>query len=147
VRPRQGEALVAAQLVLLAATAVTAATVRGRLPAPARIAGVALLAAGAGLAVAGAARLGPDLTPLPEPRPGAPLLEDVIFGRVRHPIYGGFMLAAAGAALAGAPAAAVPAAALAVVLRRKAVIEERALRAAHPGYDAYAARVRRRFLP
>ncbi len=144
---RPGERLVAAQLTLIAATAVTAVAGPGRLPRPVRLAGLTLLAAGACLGGAGAARLGRDLTPLPEPRAGAPLREDGVFGRVRHPIYGGLMLGAGGAALAGSPRAALPAAALVALLRHKATVEERALCRVHPAYAVYAERVKRRFVP
>lgn len=137
-RPGRGDALVAAQLVLLLALLLPGdgASSRGR-----RVIGGVLLAAGGGLALLGAGTLWPALTPSPLPVPGAPLRTIGPYGWVRHPIYAGLTLAAAGRALAtGVPRHRAAAVALAVLLRGKARYEERQLTDAVPQYAAYAAR-------
>src|SRR5690349_24621764 len=93
---RHGEGYVAVQLILLALIAL-APLVRwgGAWPAPLvfTIAGLVLGVIGAVLALAGLLRLGVDnLSALPEPTAGAHLIEHGIYGRVRHPIYGGLLL-------------------------------------------------------
>lgn len=70
------------------------------------------------------------------------------YAAVRHPMYAGVITVMAGLALwlgsvAGVAAALVPGALLAARIR----LEERVLRAALPGYAAYAARVRWRLVP
>lgn len=70
------------------------------------------------------------------------------YAHVRHPMYSGFVLFVAGTALLlgswwGLLFGLVPVAAVA----RRAVLEERALRAELEGYDAYMARVKYRLLP
>ena len=61
--------------------------------------GVALLVAGAGLALAGIFRLGSALTPLPYPGARAVLRDTGVYAVVRHPMYSGVLLAALGWAL------------------------------------------------
>lgn len=107
------------------------------------------LVAGGGLMMGAAARaLGKDLTPLPQPRPGARLVEGGPYRRVRHPMYGGLLLGMLGASLA---AASLPGLAMTVVaagfFRAKSTVEERAIGAVIPGYLDYRKRVRRRFVP
>lgn len=108
------------------------------------IVGVLAIAGGVGLGVAGAGRLGTDLTPFPRPGPGARLVTSGVFGRVRHPIYGGIVIASAGWALVTASPAAVGAAALtAAFFEVKSRREERWLEDRFPDYAAYRARTRR----
>lgn len=147
--PARGDAWVVAQVLLGAAVAGAAVgrTERSRPGSARRAAGVGLLMAGGALAAVSARRLGPALTPLPVPRPGAPLVTGGPYRWVRHPVYSGVLLLAAGAATAGSARAAAPAAALAALLDRKAAYEERRLGVAHPGYDDYARRVRWRLVP
>lgn len=137
-RPGRGDALVAAQLVLLGALLLPAA---GTSSPARRVAGAALLGAGGGSALLGALALGPALTPSPLPVPGAPLRTTGPYGWVRHPIYAGLTVAAIGRALGtGAPRHRAAAAALTVLLRLKARYEERELADAVPQYATYAAR-------
>ncbi len=143
-------ALVAAQMGLLAASG--AAGFRGpRWPRTGRrlrrCAGAAMLVGGAVLGGAGARALGPALTPLPTPREGAGLRDAGPYRFVRHPIYGGLLFGAVGAALLRRPAALVPLAGLAAVLHAKVLREEAMLEAAHPGYADYRRRVPYRLLP
>jgi protein-S-isoprenylcysteine O-methyltransferase Ste14 len=69
------------------------------------------------------------------------------YGVVRHPIYGGLVLAAAGWSLIGSPLALVATAGLAVILELKSRLEESMLHAAYPEYASYRERVRWRFIP
>lgn len=48
------------------------------------------------LMVAGLLALGRYLSPLPHPVDGAPLIEDGVYGLVRHPIYSGLVIATVG---------------------------------------------------
>ena len=108
---------------------------------------IAVTAIGAVLATAAARALGTALTPTPEPRAGAALRDDGPYRWSRHPIYGGVLLVVAGvrAWAASWPALALGAAIVAFFVA-KSGWEERRLRAAYPGYAAYAARTPR-FLP
>lgn len=112
-----------------------------------RASAMVVAVAGAWFAVAGAVALGRELTPSPIPRAGAPLRTDGVYGWVRHPIYTGLVLLAAGfvAATASVWRLAVLAA-LVVLLDRKAHWEEARLRARFAGYAAYAEQVPR-FVP
>lgn len=110
-------------------------------------AAVLLVFAGA-LVIARAARaLGSGLTPFPRPAEGAALTEEGPYAVVRHPVYSGGLLIAAGLSLALSPWAFVPTAALAVVWGLKASVEERFLRERYPGYEAYCERTRYRLVP
>lgn len=105
-------------------------------------------ALGVAMALWAAGSLGDNLTALPQPRPGATLTAHGPYRVVRHPIYGGLILALAGAAtVTGSLAAGLLVVVLAVVFRLKAGQEERALGVAVPGYPEYAASVRWRLLP
>ena len=147
----RGEGWVAIQGVLLVLVAAAGWSLGPDWSGPARIVGVvfgiALIAGGAVLAVRAVADLGRAMTPLPRPRDGAELVETGVYALVRHPIYGGLMLAAFGWAVAKASLVAVIlAAALAAFLQLKSMREERWLDLRYPGYAAYRARTRR-FIP
>ena len=131
-------------LVLIAASAMVPPAWSG----PARIAGAivgaGLLAVGAWMAVSGGRELGSALTPLPHPRDDAVLVETGIYGRVRHPIYGGLVVSSLGWALIWAS---VPGLILTVVawafFTLKSMREEAWLVERFPGYPDYRARVPR----
>jgi protein-S-isoprenylcysteine O-methyltransferase Ste14 len=147
----RGEGWVAIQLAILAAVGVAGPTTGsiGQGPAgwAAAAAGVALLIAGAALAARGAIALRAALTPLPHPRDDASLVEDGIYARVRHPIYGGLILGALGwGVLWAAPTGLLLAAGAAVFFRLKSAREEHWLMDRFPGYAAYRRRTNR-FLP
>ncbi len=96
----------------------------------------------------GVLRIRRHITALPAPAAGAPLVEDGSFGLVRHPIYGGLVVAALGIAAARASALGLVAAgALGGFFLLKSRFEERLLAAAYPEYDSYRARVTRSLIP
>lgn len=149
----RGGAWLLGQIALLAAVALAPRRVAG-LPAlpkalvrPSEIAGLLAGAAGGLLALAGARTLGPNLTAFPRPRDDGALVQDGVYGKVRHPIYGGVVLLALGWSLLRKS---IPSLALTVVLAlfldRKARREESWLVEKFPEYQAYQGRVRRRIL-
>ena len=107
-----------------------------------RVAGGVLVVAGTALVFAGWGALGPAVSPYPAPRTGTDLV-------VRHPIYGGICLGAAGVALLALDPAALAVAVLVIVpfFWLKSSFEERHLVAAYPGYEDYRRRVRKRLIP
>jgi protein-S-isoprenylcysteine O-methyltransferase Ste14 len=111
--------------------------------------GVGLLIAIAGqlLFVPGLTALGPSLTPFPRPLDGARLKADGVYGRVRHPIYGGLILLAIGWSVITSPVALALTVVLVLVLEVKSRLEESMLDQRFPGYAAYRDRVRWRFIP
>jgi protein-S-isoprenylcysteine O-methyltransferase Ste14 len=108
---------------------------------------VLLVLAGLILAVRGIVDLGGALTPLPHPRDGADLVEHGVYRMVRHPIYGGLIVASLGWALVRASVAAL---ALTAVLwaffHLKSTREEAWLTGRFAGYAAYRSRTKR-FIP
>ncbi len=106
-----------------------------------------LVGAGAWLGIGGAVVLGRSRTIFPAPREDAALVTRGIYRRVRHPLYGSLMCLSAGWSLLWASGVGLAlGAVLSVFLRFKAGREEQWLRERFPGYEAYAATVRR-FLP
>ena len=111
------------------------------------IAGGVLFLLGAWFGLAGVARLGRNRTAFPKPQPGSVLVQDGIYGRVRHPLYTSVMLVAAGWALIWqSPPALVASLTLIPFFHAKARHEERLLLQAFSAYAAYALRVPR-FIP
>lgn len=114
---------------------------------PMLVAGAALLLAGCALLVAGILGLGESFAVFPAPGPGAELVTTGIYGRARHPIFGGWILVGFGFAVALSPWALPLAGLLVAELLGKSTVEERALAVRYPGYAQYGRRVRRRFFP
>ena len=111
------------------------------------ILGIALMAGGVVLAFRGVIGLGAGMTALPRPGADAQLVETGAYRYVRHPIYGGLILAAFGWAIARASALAVVlAAVLAAFFWLKSAREEAWLQGQFPGYAAYRRRTPR-FVP
>jgi protein-S-isoprenylcysteine O-methyltransferase Ste14 len=136
----QGVLLVAIGLGGLAETPFSAEVVTAG-----SVAGLLLLVAGGLMAVLGVWQLGSALTALPHPRDGGNLVETGVYRFVRHPIYGGLVIAALGYGLVmHAPITAIAGSAvLLVFFRLKSAREEVWLAARYPGYAAYRARTRR----
>jgi protein-S-isoprenylcysteine O-methyltransferase Ste14 len=144
----RGEGWVAIQVVLFWLIIATGFGLGGAWAREARwvttLLGVLLAVAGLALAAKGLVDLKSALTPLPRPRDGAELVETGVYGLVRHPIYGGIVMAGIGWGMFAASPAAI---ALALVLlgffRLKSGREEAWLRERYPAYTAYATRTRR----
>jgi protein-S-isoprenylcysteine O-methyltransferase Ste14 len=84
---------------------------------------------------------------MPRPREGGALVETGVYARVRHPIYGGLVLAAFGWGLIGAsPVGLLLSAALLGFFTLKSTREEAWLVERFPGYPAYRRRTKR-FIP
>jgi protein-S-isoprenylcysteine O-methyltransferase Ste14 len=109
-----------------------------------RVLGVVLLFAGACLLIAGGAKLGPRLTPLPHPQPGGKLEQSGAFCVVRHPMYCGGVLAACGwAIISQGWLTLVYATLVFLFVDIKSRREEMWLVAEYPEYTTYRSRVRR----
>jgi protein-S-isoprenylcysteine O-methyltransferase Ste14 len=78
---------------------------------------------------------------------GGELRRSGVYGFVRHPMYGGALLAMLGWALLSSPWALVPLAAAALFLDAKRRREEAWLVRSLAGYEDYRRQVRRRFIP
>ena len=110
-------------------------------------AGIVLVFCGALVLMLAGRALGSGLTPFPKPREGAELVEDGPFAVVRHPVYSGGLLVAAGISLALSPWSLVATGALAVVWALKASVEEHFLSERYPAYADYCERTRYRLVP
>ena len=109
--------------------------------------GVLLVFGGAFLIVLAGRALGAGLTPFPKPAEEGQLVDDGPYAVVRHPVYTGGILFAAGISLALSPWALVITAVLAAVWALKARVEERFLAERYPDYADYCARTRYRLVP
>jgi protein-S-isoprenylcysteine O-methyltransferase Ste14 len=149
-RGARGEWYVAAQLVLIAVVFLAPRTLPGlpAWPAPLAqigvLAGSALMFAGGMLLLAGFVSLGPNLSPLPCPRPNATLVQTGPYRLARHPMYaGGVLLAYGWAFVVHGWLTLVYATILLVFLDIKSAREERWLTATFPDYAEYQRRVRK----
>ena len=144
----RGEGWVLIQGVLLVAVTAAGWSFGPDWSGPLRLAGtvvgIVLITGGIVLAFRGVVDLDGALTPLPRPRDGAELVETGAYAFVRHPIYGGLILAAFGWAIVQASIVAVAlAVALAAFLRVKSAREEAWLEQRFPAYAAYRERTPR----
>lgn len=109
-----------------------------------QLGGAALTVLGIALALAGLVALGRALTPFPRPAAGARLRQSGVYAWVRHPIYGGLILASFGWSLSWLSLPGLLASAVVLLFfDRKSAFEEHLLRARFAEYDAYALRVRK----
>jgi protein-S-isoprenylcysteine O-methyltransferase Ste14 len=139
-----GQAIV---LVLIATFALLGPRWPDPLASPLRIVGLMVAAVGCVLAASAGMRLGRSLTPLPKPREGGTLSDQGVYALVRHPMYGGVLLAAIGLSLVTSPAALIPTAVGFVFLELKSEREETWLVERYPEYRPYRRRVRWKFVP
>lgn len=148
---RRGEGWVALQFALLGVIGLLGVVDRDGWPEPVRtplrVVGVVVVATGAVVAVLALTGLGSALTAVPAPLEGARLRTGGIYGVVRHPIYAGLLLLAAGWSLATSPWALLVTAVLAVELDLKRRVEEGFLGARYPEYADYRVRVPHALLP
>jgi protein-S-isoprenylcysteine O-methyltransferase Ste14 len=114
---------------------------------PFRVVGVALALAGVGLALWAHRSLGSSFTAFTTPPSGGARVESGPYRYVRHPMYGGGILAFAGFSLALSVPSLPLVAALAALWRAKSGVEERALAARYPDYAEYRRHTPHRFLP
>lgn len=114
----------------------------------ARWIGVPLFLGGVTLAARAMQVLGSSLTPFPQPLQGAAMISSGPYGLVRHPIYGGLILSAAGLALfMGSWIAVGGSLALGGFFWLKSSFEERRLLVAHSRYRRYMDEVPKRLIP
>jgi protein-S-isoprenylcysteine O-methyltransferase Ste14 len=133
---------------LLAAVVILVALVGPRWTWPgASWLGGALVIIGAVLGMWSLRSLGESLTPYPQPRSRATLVEHGPYRVVRHPIYSSILISLLGVSVAGSLWALLPLAVLVVWWLGKASVEERFLRERYPGYQDYCLRVRHRLIP
>ncbi len=110
----------------------------------AALVGVGLMALGLALVAAGIVALRRQLTAYPMPVPGGRLIEEGVFGLVRHPMYGGGVIAALGWGLVTASIATIASAlVLFMFFDLKSRREEAWLRERFAGYAAYRLRTHR----
>jgi protein-S-isoprenylcysteine O-methyltransferase Ste14 len=145
-RGGRGEWYVVAQFALFALVAFGPRSWPGWPPIPggwiARAVGIALLAAGFVLMLAGIRKIGAKTTPLPRPAEGAVLVEAGPYRIVRHPMYAGAILMALGWALLARGLLTLGwAVILFAFFDLKTRREERWLGERFPGYAAYRRRV------
>jgi protein-S-isoprenylcysteine O-methyltransferase Ste14 len=142
----RGEWWVAGQAALIAALALAPTAWSWTAPSRGLWRGFGGLLILAGLAYAARAviELGHNLTAFPRPRRNGFLVQTGLYAQVRHPIYGGLIIAAFGWSLwRGSGLHVGLAAALAVYVLAKAGREEAFLAARFPEYEAYRARTKR----
>ena len=146
----RGGGWVALQFALLAAVLVVGLVAPGWPDAAhwwLKGAGVLLVFAGALVMTLARRALGRGFTAFAKPAESGELVEHGPYAAVRHPIYSGGLLFAAGIALALSPWALVPTAMLAVVWALKASVEERFLTERYREYADYCRRTRYRLVP
>lgn len=95
---------------------------------------------------AGVIALGRSLSPLPYPRASATLVTKGIYALVRHPIYGGLIMASFGLALiTGSELRGILSGILWFLLESKIKVEEKALESRFPEYSEYKVGVQKLF--
>lgn len=151
--PNQDRRWIAAQLAVFA-TALIAPVIFKRAPKSGSAALgrglVGAVAVGAGAVVANTARtqLAEGLTMAPTPRAEGHMVDDGVYGVVRHPMYLSAVLVFAGwARWWGGPLSVIAPIGMLAFLLQKIAYEESRLLAHYPEYDAYRERVPNQILP
>lgn len=143
---RGGWWVVAQVPVLIGAAALPVVTGQGALWPQQALAwfGAAIAAAGSGLVLAGLLTLGSALTPFPRPRADAALRTRGVYAWVRHPVYGGLIVATLGWSLWWLSAIGVVYVLVVFMFfDHKSSREERWLGETYPDYASYRTRVRK----
>jgi protein-S-isoprenylcysteine O-methyltransferase Ste14 len=111
------------------------------------VAGAVLILVGAGVGIRGTLDLGRNRTAYPAPKTDGKLVTHGIYAWIRHPLYTALVLIALGWGLCWCSWPALAGGVLlAVLLERKARVEESGMTERYSGYAEYARRVKR-FLP
>ncbi|MCP3974608.1 MAG: isoprenylcysteine carboxylmethyltransferase family protein [bacterium] len=143
-----GSKWVWAQFIVLLLIAVSVLVFGGDPQVGATIIALALFVAGQGIAIAAALKMRVYLTAHPAPARGAALLRDGIYGKVRHPMYGGVILMASAVSVFDLNVVAgLLTVGLVVLFFGKSRYEESLLTEAFLGYAEYQKQVTRRFIP
>jgi protein-S-isoprenylcysteine O-methyltransferase Ste14 len=104
------------------------------------VTGLMVFAVGLGLALQGFLALGPNLSPLPDPKPNAVLITTGVYRHCRHPLYRAVLICSVGVVLAkGSLLHLALLLILVAVLNGKAHREEKRLCSVHPDYLTYRA--------
>jgi protein-S-isoprenylcysteine O-methyltransferase Ste14 len=144
---RRGEGWVALQAVLFVAVIATGSAGphwAGLARVIGAAIGIALLAGGIALIAGGIVAMRRQLTAFPRPVDGGRLIEEGVFGIVRHPMYGGAVLAAVGwGLLLASPATLASALGLLLFFDLKSRREEAWLGERFGGYATYRQQTRR----
>eukprot|EP00198_Chlamydomonas_reinhardtii_P006283 XP_001695619.1 predicted protein [Chlamydomonas reinhardtii] len=140
---RRGEGWLLATLAALTMLVFPPLTLKGLVDFLATLA----LTSGAIFIITALFTLGRNLSPLLQPRKKHSLVVSGIYSYVRHPMYGGLMLVAAGFTILTRNETRLAILALLwYIMERVVVTEERALSERYPEYAEYKAKVKK-FLP
>ena len=139
---RRGEWWLLAQLVLITCHLFPAwpetEFFKGTWHHAAQLTGLITLVIGLSLAVQGFITLGPSLSPLPDPKPGAVLITTGVYASCRHPVYRAVMVCSLGVVIALTSLFHLLLFLLLIsVLTGKARREERAMLRVLPSYEDY----------
>lgn len=112
------------------------------------IPGAVLALGGLLLGVGAVVSFGTPISPSPQPRTGATLVDRGVYRLVRHPMYGAIVCSTLGVGVAAQSVPAIVVTGLiAGLLRIKSSREEQILGIVVPGYSEYRRRVAHRFVP
>lgn len=144
---RVAGAFVTVQFALIALLVALPDSLDHPVPPAVRVIGTVVVLVGLVVLAVAALGLGRGLTASPLPSARAELRTNGLYALVRHPVYAGLLLAAAGVVMrSGSVVRLVVALALAILIVLKARWEERRLAERFPAYASYAARTPR-FVP
>jgi protein-S-isoprenylcysteine O-methyltransferase Ste14 len=147
---RRGQGWVWVQGLLMAAVPLVGGSAPpwpASVRAPMVVVGGMLVVTGCILLVVGILGLGQSFAVPPGPGANAQLVTTGVYRRARHPIFGAWILVGWGFGVGLSPWAIPVAALLQLELVAKSAVEERFLITRYPDYEAYRARVPRRFFP